>query len=589
MQHKIEILPINITNKISAGEVVQRPLSVVKELVENSIDAKSSLIQVDLIDSGLEQIKVYDNGIGMDLDNVKLCLTKHATSKVKDEQDIFNIKTLGFRGEALPSIASISKFNLKTSTDGIVGYELIKNGDEEQKIKEIQKNVGTTITVNNLFFNTPARFKHLSSTFYELSLILQYVNKAALANTNIIFEVTNNGNLVFSSLGDGVIKNVFQKIYNNEVAKNLLEFTKENDDFKVNFHIVKPQITRSKKNNMHISVNNRPIKNMAIENMVISGYGTFLHTNQFPIVYLNINTDPSLIDINIHPTKEQIKISLIKNLEKLIHEGISEALSKEEYISKPQINIESSTSLNQEEERDIDTFFESSSKIEKTKLDFEIKEQEPLYNNESIHESNSNESEQTLIKNGKFIGIHHQTYILYENEDGIYFVDQHAAQERIRYEDILGKYSTKKYKFQKILIPQTMDFTSSEYLLVKKILGDLEKLGLKFEEFGPNVLRLVEADTMYLKIDDMKNNIRWIIDTLLKEKKLTYEQIIDEIAISIACKGSIKAHDYITPDDAKLLLGDLSKCKQPYTCPHGRPIIVNIGNYELEKMFKRVS
>ncbi len=589
MEHKIEILPVNITNKISAGEVVQRPLSVVKELVENSIDAKSNLIQVDLIDSGLEQIKVIDNGFGMDFENVKLCLTKHATSKVKEEQDIFNIKTLGFRGEALPSIAAVSKLNLKTSTDGIIGYELIKNGDEEQHIKEIQKNVGTTVIVNNLFYNTPARFKHLSSTFYELSLILQYINKAALANTNITFEVKNNSNLVFSSLGDGIIRNVFQKIYNNEVAKNLLEFTKENDDFKVDFYIVKPQITRSKKNNMHISVNNRPIKNMAIENMVINGYGTFLHTNQFPIVYINIHTDPSLIDINIHPTKEQIKISLIKNLEKLIQEGIYEALGKEEYISKPQINIENGTSLNHEEEGNIDTFFESPSQIEKTKLDFEVKEQEPLYNNESIHESNSPEFEQTLIKNGKFVGIHHQTYILYENEDGIFFVDQHAAQERIRYEDILGKYSTKKYKFQKILIPQTMDFTSSEFLLVKKILDDLEKLGLKFEEFGPNILRLVEADTMYLKIDDMKKSIRWVIDTLLKEQKLSYEQIIDEIAISIACKGSIKAHDYITSVDAKALLNDLSKCYQPYTCPHGRPIIVNIGNYELEKMFKRVS
>ncbi len=628
MDNKIKVLPSDIANKIAAGEVVQRPLSVVKELVENSIDAQASIININLQNSGLDEIEVTDNGIGMDKDNVELCLVRHATSKVDSVEDIYRIMTLGFRGEALASIAAISQFELLTSTNGIDGFKLIKHGDEDQKIEETSYNKGTKISVKNLFFNTPARYKHLSSTFYELSLIVKYINKAALTNPQVKFELKNNGNVLFSTLGDGNVINVIQKIYNLEVAKNMISFENENEHFNVKFYIVKPQITRSKNNNMYIGVNNRIIRNKAIEDMVIKGYGQYLHTSQYPIVFLDIHTDYSLIDINIHPTKEQIKISLIDKLEELVVSSIKEKLNEEEYISKP--NIEDfkpkdgyGNTLNINEEKNINKLFSIKEiqkeeplikenivnyekKEEKTYVDFfgENKEEEikdnliddikediiPQINEVKQMEIISEEGhKQTLIENALYIGIFHKTYILFENKDGLFLVDQHAAQERIRYEKILDNINNKSYNLQRSLVPEVFTFTTGEFLLVENKLGELEELGLVFEKFGPNTLRLVEGDSFYFKTKSSKEEVGKIINLIIKNKNLTFEKIVDEIAISVACKGSIKAHDYITKEDAYNLLIQLDSCKEPYTCPHGRPIIVNLDQYQIQKMFKRVN
>lgn len=650
MEHKIEILSTEISNKIAAGEVVQRPLSVVKELVENSIDAQSTHIKVILKNSGLDEIQIQDNGIGMNYENVSICLLRHATSKIKEEEDIYNIGTLGFRGEALPSIAAVSKFKLLTSTDGKIGYELIKEGDDPQLLTEVSANKGTQITVTNLFYNTPARFKHLSSTFYELSLIIQYINKAALTNPHVKLELINNDNNIFMSLGDGSIKNVMHKIYNNDIAKNILNFQKENDDFSVDFYIVKPQHTRSKKNNIHIGVNGRIIRNLAIENMIIKGYGQYLHTGQFPIAYINITTESSLIDINIHPTKEQIKIALINKLEELIVKSIKEQLNKEEYISYGEVKqentlMEEANTLKGKEislldklfadkqedfstpkkevntpkyEQKEETYTDSEKKVNQTESFNEQEEmneyekevlvedvlqegesiKEPVTSNNLLNENNEQnintnvekeKLEQTLIQGGVFIGIHHKTYIMYENETGLFLIDQHAAQERINYEKILKTLSTKEYKIQKVLLPIMFELTQDEMLLIEDNLDKFKELGLVFEKFGHNFIRLVEVDSSYLKVDNMKQQIRWIIDTISNETKLEYSQIVDEIAISMACKASIKAHQYITAEDAKQLLTELSACHEPYTCPHGRPVIVALTNYQIQKMFKRVT
>ncbi len=621
MNNKIKVLPSDIANKIAAGEVVQRPLSVVKELVENSIDAQANIITINLKNSGLDKIEVIDNGIGMDEDNVKLCLVRHATSKVNNVEDIYRIMTLGFRGEALASIAAISQFELLTSVDGINGFKLIKNGDEEQQISSISYNKGTKISVNNLFFNTPARYKHLSSTFYELSLIVKYINKAALTNPQVKFELKNNDNVLFSSLGDGNVVNVMQKIYNLEVAKNMMSFQGENEHFSVNFYIVKPQITRSKNNNMYIGVNNRIIRNKAIEDMVIKGYGQYLHTNQYPIVFLDIHTDYSLIDINIHPTKEQIKISLIDKLEELVVSTIKEKLNEVEYISKPQIEEYKpmdgyGNTLNISEQISLDNMFTNTKdeiKIEENVVKYEtnnetsyvdffgdskennveekivkepIKEVEVKKQLEILNEDNYNQS---LIENALYIGIFHKTYILFENKEGLYLVDQHAAQERIRYEKILSNINNKSYNLQRSLVPEVFNFTTGEFILVENKLKELEDLGLVFEKFGPNTLRLVEGDSFYFKTKSSKEEVRKIIDMIVKNKSLSFEKIVDEIAISVACKGSIKAHDYITKEDAYNLLVQLNECKEPYTCPHGRPIIVNLDQYQIQKMFKRVN
>ncbi len=616
MENMIKVLPNDIANKIAAGEVVQRPLSVVKELVENSIDAQASIININLKNSGLDAIEVIDNGIGMGEENVKLCLVRHATSKVNNVEDIYRIMTLGFRGEALASIAAISQFELLTSTDGINGFKLEKNGDEEQKITSTSYNKGTKISVKNLFFNTPARYKHLSSTFYELSLIVKYVNKAALTNPNIKFELKNNDNVLFSSLGDGNVINVIQKIYNLEVAKNMISFESENEHFSVNFYIVKPQITRSKNNNMYIGVNNRIIRNKAIEDMVIKAYGQYLHTGQYPIVFLDIHTDYSLIDINIHPTKEQIKISLIDKLEELIISTIKEKLNEEEYISKPKIEDFKpmdgyGNTLNISEQKSLDNMFstnqENEISLEENKVAYEntkettyedffgtsikpeiklVEEKKEIRQLEMITKEIY---KQSLIENAIYIGIFHKTYILFENSDGLFLVDQHAAQERIRYEKILFNINNKSYNLQRSLVPEVFSFTTGEFLLVENKLEELKNLGLIFEKFGPNTLRLVEGDSFYFKTKSSKEEVGKIIEMLIKNKNLTFDKIVDEVAISIACKGSIKAHDYITKDDAYNLLIQLDQCKEPYTCPHGRPIIVNLDQYQIQKMFKRVN
>ncbi len=647
MDNNIKVLPSDIANKIAAGEVVQRPLSVVKELVENSIDAQASIININLQNSGLDEIEVIDNGIGMNKDNVKLCLVRHATSKVDSVEDIYRIMTLGFRGEALASIAAISQFDLLTSTDGVEGFNLTKNGDEEQKIEEVSYNKGTKISVKNLFFNTPARYKHLSSTFYELSLIVKYINKAALTNPQVKFELKNNDNVLFSTLGDGSVVNVMQKIYNVEIAKNIISFENENEHFNVKFYIVKPQITRSKNNNMYIGVNNRIIRNKAIEDMVIKGYGQYLHTNQYPIVFLDIHTDYSLIDINIHPTKEQIKISLIDKLEELVVSSIKQKLNEEEYISKPKIedfkpkdgygntlNINEEQSLNNlfsnkndhveeqvikevkeevvvkeiKEEKAIEEEKEEEILLEENVINYEknkeknyvdffgespkeniVNEKTPIKEVRQMEILEEESYSQSLIENALYIGIFHKTYILFENEEGLFLVDQHAAQERIRYEQILDNINNKSYNLQRSLVPEVFNFTTGEFLLVENKLDELKELGLVFERFGPDTLRLIEGDSFYFKNKSSKEEIRKIIDLIVKNKNLTFDKIIDEIAISIACKGSIKAHDYITKEDAYNLLVQLSNCKEPYTCPHGRPIIVNLDQYQIQKMFKRVN
>ncbi len=645
---KIQVLSSEIANKIAAGEVVQRPLSVVKELVENSIDAGSDNIKIELKNSGLDSIVVTDNGVGMDYEDVKLSLTRHATSKVLNEEDIYKIMTLGFRGEALASISAVSKFSLTTSTDGVEGYKTTKDGDEDQKIEETSFNKGTKVVVKNLFFNTPARYKHLSSPFYELSLIIQYINKSALCNPNIKFELINNYNTIFFTLGDGSVINVMQKIYNSEIAKNILQFENENGHFAVEFYIVKPQHTRSKKNNMHIAVNNRIIKNFAIENMILKGYGQYLHTNQFPIVFLSIKTDYSLIDINIHPSKEQIKISLIEELEKLIVSSISDSLDEQQYISQPKTDTFkydtfNDNGLNEQENKTIDNMFNDQKILSENKqnyntnndnvntvneenekkeipkakeegykdffIDLDTKENinnsnlKEQLNDDNINTDSNNDHQtsdkttlfnnknynQNLIENGKFIGFFHKTYILYENEKGIYFVDQHAAQERIKYEQILETFKNKSFNMQRVLIPQIFDYTADEYLLVIDKLDDFKDLGLIFEKFGPNTLRLIEADSIFLKSKNLQKDIRNIINLIINQKNMTFEQLVDEIAIEMACKGSIKAHNFITQYEAENLLSQLSNCKKPYTCPHGRPIIVNIDEYQIKKMFKRVN
>lgn len=587
--HKINILSDEITNKIAAGEVVQRPLSVVKELIENSIDAKSSFIKIDLSNSGIDEIKITDNGIGLDKKNLKLSVIRHATSKVLTEEDIYKIATLGFRGEALSSIAAVSKLSIISSTDGTKGYKLYFT-DNKVVIVDHASNKGSEITVSNLFYNTPARFKHLSSTFYELSLIIKYVNKISLTNPKINFSLYNNDSLLFSTIGDGEIKNIFLKIYSKNVAKNLISFRKKNEHFNVDFHIVKADETRSRKDHIHIAVNDRIIKNINIENMIIQAYGKFLHTNQYPIVFINIKCDYSLVDINIHPTKEQIKISMLDKLEFLITEGIKQELMQEEYISYPTYeNIKVENHLTKDEDNALNDLF-SKEQIELNYSNNEKNEDTKIHN--ILEEENSTyipQKKHNIIPGAKFLCFFHLTYILFENEKGLFLIDQHAAQERIRYEMIYQQFKSRNFIFNKMLIPTLLEFSAQEYSKVIKKLDNLKELGIILEEFGLNTLRVTEVDSWYMKLKKPKIDILNIINLTLESEKITYESYLEDLIIMMACRSSIKANQYITENDASALLEQLNQCEVPYTCPHGRPIIISLTPYEIEKMFKRIS
>ena len=322
----IKIMDEILSNKIAAGEVVEKCVSVVKELVENSIDAKSSEIKIELVDSGTIEIKVIDNGIGMDEDDAKLAFQRHATSKLYDEDDLYRIDTLGFRGEALPSIASVSEIILKTSTGGI-GNLIHFKGGKLIKNEKCDARIGTSITVKNLFYNTPARLKHLNSLNTELSNIVDYINRIALSYPNIKFTLSNNNRILLNTPGDDTLLKVINSIYGIEVTKNMLEISNFNNDYEISGFISKPIVNRANRNHVITLVNGRVVKNNEINKTIIESYHTYMPETKFPIVVLKIDVDPSLIDVNIHPTKMDIKFSNITELKNLIKNTIIDRLN----------------------------------------------------------------------------------------------------------------------------------------------------------------------------------------------------------------------------------------------------------------------
>ncbi len=335
MSKKILIMKDMLANKIAAGEIIERPLSVVKELVENSIDAEASKITITLKSSGLEYISVQDNGLAMNKENLEMSIKRHATSKIYDDKDLFKISTLGFRGEAIPSIFSVSKMTISSSIDGIEGYQLIKTDNDDYEINKCVMNRGTKVVVENLFYNTPVRYKHLSSPFYELSLIIQYINKISLIRNDISFELINDSNILANTKGDSNPLDVISSQYNSDIANKMLFSTNSNEHFQIKLYTSHPQHTRSRKNHITIGINQRLIRNYEIENQIIKSYGHLLHTNQFPITYIDITVRYELVDVNVHPTKQQIKLSMQKELLNLIDTTITELLKDLSFISKP--------------------------------------------------------------------------------------------------------------------------------------------------------------------------------------------------------------------------------------------------------------
>lgn len=583
---KIQVMNDDLANKIAAGEVVERCLNVVKELVENSIDAKSSKIRVALKDSGILEITVADDGVGMDEDDATLAFSRHATSKLKSLNDLFHIASLGFRGEALPSIASVSKVELRTSTNDVGTYLYLEGGQLVKKERyPLEK--GTTITVKNLFYNTPVRLKYLKSLSTELSLIIDYMNKMALSYPNIKFILENNDKELLNTTGDGNLLKVIYAVYGIDVAKKMIEINGENDDYVISGYVSYPEAAKASRNVMTTLVNGRVIKNQALNRAILDTYHTYIPKDKYPVIVINVAVDPILVDINIHPQKMDIKFSKLDELLSLVTSLIEKKLKEILLIPHASVrNIETiyevEDSLPLEKPKSIfddDNDIKIEKEVEEVTFDFQA-DSELITNNEVP-------KEEYRIKKMHPLGIIHKTFIVAENEEGMYLIDQHAIAERINYEKFMKELSKENKDTTDLLVPIKLEYPKDEFLKIKEYLDVLKSIGVYLEEFGDHTF-LVRRHPTFIYKGREKDSIEKIISILLEKGTFSKEKFIEKTATTLACRLSIKANDYISLEEADYLLETIRTCENPFTCPHGRPTIITYSNYELEKMFKRV-
>ena len=556
---KIQVMDEILANKIAAGEVVEKTMNVVKELVENSIDAQSDEIIISLIDSGVKEIIVSDNGIGMEEADAKMAFSRHATSKLKNLDDLFYIESLGFRGEALPSIASVSNVTLKTS-DGKTGTLVKLYGGKDMEVERCDLQKGTTITVSDLFYNTPVRLKYLKNLYIELSNIVDYVNKMALSYPNIKFTLKNNDKILLQTDGSGDLLKVIYEIYGVDITKKMIPISGENDDYYISGYMSYPEATKSNRNSITTLVNGRIIKNNELNKIITECYHTYIPKDKFPIIVMNIDVDPILIDINIHPTKMDIKFSKMDTLKELT---LIPTISVRDNYSVSEVK----TQIKKSESEDIREPKEEI-KYENITLDFSIQEEKNYRIKEMIPR-----------------GIVYLTYIIAENEDGMYIIDQHAAAERINYEKVLNSLRETKTIID-LLVPVKIELSSPEFLILKQNFDLIKEYGFDIEEFGLNTI-IIRSHPSWIADDIAEECIRKVIDIIIEKQKFDFDLFVWRMASTMACRMSIKANDYISYEDQIWLLNELRKCENPFTCPHGRPTIITYTKQDLEKLFKR--
>ena len=704
---KINILSAELSNKIAAGEVVERPSSVVKELVENSIDAGSTNIKVIIKEFGIQQIRIIDNGSGISNDDLARAFLRHATSKISADYDLFHIETLGFRGEALASISSVSKVTIKSCAGEAQGKMLILEGGKVVSEEYYAPIKGTDLSVENLFYNTPARLKYLRNPHTEQANITNIVHKFALSYPNVAFELHVDGKITFKTYGDGDVHKILSKIYNMGVARNMIEFSGSNDDYKVFGYISVPEETRASKNYINIFINGRYIKNYGIQNAIIDAYGTLLMINRYPLCVINIEMDPILLDVNVHPTKQEVRLSKEAELIRLIKEVIAERLSNYTYIpqgmnniltKKEKAKIEKINFLDEldnkfgdvgdknifseeKKESEVDLEVELSfpdtqeevashviqedeflfggdlltnSREEKTPvqskentfnqrsntqriksdlpdlsysphprdnrnkfgdkptkkeienfMNFSKKDDDVSYD-EHIEEVVSNvvkdDSHFNEIKDAKIVQDDDtkvrtlpdlkvlaqifKTYILSEADNKLFLIDQHAAAERYNYEKLQREFIERKNYKKQMLIPLMFDFSVDEAAEVRNNLEKFEELGIIFEEFGDNSY-VVREFPGWIE-EDEEQMIKIIVEKVLRNNNITFNELRNDAIAMASCKMSIKANQVLTGVEMNKVISDLYECKNPFTCPHGRPIITKMEKKDLEKMFKRI-
>ena len=682
---KINILSAELSNKIAAGEVVERPASVVKELVENSLDAGSTNIKIIIKEFGIEQIRIIDNGSGISNDDLERAFLRHATSKIREDYDLFHIKTLGFRGEALASISSVSRVTIKSCAGEAQGKMLVLEAGKVISEEYYAPIKGTDLSVENLFYNTPARLKYLRNAHTEQANITNVIYKFALSYPNVSFELHVDDKITFKTYGDGDVHKILSKIYNMSVARNMINFSGNNDDYKVYGYISVPDETRASKNYINIFINGRYIRNYIIQNSIIDAYGTLLMKNRYPLCVINIDMDPILLDVNVHPTKQEVRLSKEAELISLIKGAISERLANYTYIpqgmnnvltKKEKANIEKFNFLDeldnkfgmQTEENNTSLFnkgqneasfvkeddivFGEDTDIQKLQKELNsnnenyINQQQTEGSNlpnlsytarprenynkygdkptkkeienfmnfskrEEIGETTKEEIANTIIRDNshfdeiknlkivqdesmevktlpdlKILAQIFKTYILSEADNKLYLIDQHAAAERYNYEKLQRDFADRKNYKKQMLIPMTFDFSIEEAAEIKNNFEKFTELGIDFEEFGDNSY-VVREFPGWIE-EDEEEMIKIIVEKVLNNNKITFNELRNDAIAMASCKMSIKANQILSEVEMYKVISDLYKCKNPFTCPHGRPIITKIEKKDLEKMFKRI-
>ncbi|WP_239749616.1 DNA mismatch repair endonuclease MutL [Mammaliicoccus sp. H-M34] len=663
---KIKELELSLANKIAAGEVVERPASVVKELLENAIDAQATQIDITIKESGIQSIRVVDNGTGIEEEDINKAFGRHATSKINNDYDLFHIRTLGFRGEALASISSVSRVTMKTCTDGMLGHEVQVENGEIIKQQPAKAKKGTDILVKDLFYNTPARLKYVKSLYTELGKITDIVNRMAMSHPNISFNLVSDDKTVLSTNGSGKTNEVMAEIYGMKIAKDLVEINGETDDYVMKGYVCKPEHTRSNRHYISIFINGRYIKNFVLNKAIIEGYHTLLPIGRYPIVYINIEMDPILVDVNVHPTKLEVRLSKEQLLYDLINNKIKEAFrgmslipgtsldnhkpkkSQKEIFEQQKLDFEAKRSqepVKQQSQIDNDTIdetnefnktFENNYKQNSTnstnsqQWQFKDKKDNHSFINEDIdtntehsyiqHEDEQADIEKTEINNIEYehavdientndndeqrqieetksntprvpymevVGQVHGTYIIAQNDTGMFMIDQHAAQERIKYEFFKEKIGEVTNETQSLLLPLTFNFSRDEHMIIEKYLRPLEEAGIFLEPIGHHDY-MVSEYPVWLPHIEAEEIIKDMIDYVLKHEKVDIKKLREDAAIMMSCKKSIKANHYLRNHEMSHLIDELRDTTDPFTCPHGRPIIIELTTYELEKLFKRV-
>lgn len=615
---KIRQLDDILANKIAAGEVIERPANVVKELVENSIDANSSKIDVIIEEGGLKLIQVIDNGDGMDKEDALLCFSRHATSKIKDDQDLFCIQTLGFRGEAIPSIASISHFELKTST-GQIGTSVVYEYGKYIENKESDSKKGTNIKVEKLFQNVPARLKYVRSTNAEFANIQTYLERLSLSHPDIAFLLVHNGRTIYKTNGNGNLLEVISNIYGLNVAKAMIPVDFGDDEFHITGFISKIDVNRASRNHMITMVNSRVVRNKVSIDSIKNAYSRYLAEKRYPITILNIEIDPYLVDVNVHPSKLEVRFSKEMKLKELIYQGISEALANVNLTynavadyKKPKVNIEQPAfEFNYDVEDEIDPILKSTDNENINHVDDKNNETFDNIENEVVDKENNYnlvqeqnieyivpdkqvvetkvESREKLMKKKLLVkGQVHGTYIICEDETGMYLVDQHAAQERINYEYFLDKYQHLNLSMRDLLVPITLEYPLSEFLIIEERKQLLSQVGINLEVFG-NCGYVIKQLPLWMQNIDEQVFIEDMVNQVLKDNKVDVVKLQDHAIATLSCKASLKGNTHLSNEGMQNIIDNLMRCDNPYVCPHGRPTLVYYSSYEIEKLFKRVA